>query len=214
MMLGARRDDVPEEEQADNHSPYVVFDDSVLGDQAALLAHLAVRQVVEWESRRRGSGPTTGRGTERTTGHQMREPHNKCRIATDQRRSRRNRVTDTLVITGAQVFDGDALHRHARRAGARRRGRSRPVDRGGRDAVGGRGLGGGVHRRRRRREREDTHAGPHRLPRARGDGGRRQPGRVHGAVLAAVLPRGAQPGEDACRRVSRRRGTRAARMRA
>lgn len=45
MMLGARRDDVPEEEQADNHSPFVVFDDSVLGDQAALLAHLAVRRL-------------------------------------------------------------------------------------------------------------------------------------------------------------------------
>ena len=45
MMLGARRSDVPEEEQADNHSPYVVFDDSVLGDQAALLAHLAMRRL-------------------------------------------------------------------------------------------------------------------------------------------------------------------------
>ncbi|HLS32695.1 MAG TPA: M20 family metallopeptidase, partial [Brevibacterium sp.] len=43
MMLGARRDDVPQEEQSDNHSPFVVFDDSVLGDQAALLAHLALR---------------------------------------------------------------------------------------------------------------------------------------------------------------------------
>ena len=45
MMLGARRDDVPDEQQADNHSPHVVFDDSVLGDQAALLAHLAMRRL-------------------------------------------------------------------------------------------------------------------------------------------------------------------------
>lgn len=50
MMLGARRDDVPAEEQADNHSPYVVFDDSVLGDQAALLAHLAMRRLSRGES--------------------------------------------------------------------------------------------------------------------------------------------------------------------
>ena len=50
MMLGARRDDVPEEAQADNHSPFVVFDDSVLGDQAALLAHLAMRRLSRGES--------------------------------------------------------------------------------------------------------------------------------------------------------------------
>lgn len=45
MMLGARRSDVPDAEQADNHSPNVVFDDSVLGDQAALLAHLAIARL-------------------------------------------------------------------------------------------------------------------------------------------------------------------------
>lgn len=50
MMLGARRDDVPEDQQADNHSPFVVFDDSVLGDQAALLAHLAMRRLARGES--------------------------------------------------------------------------------------------------------------------------------------------------------------------
>ncbi|WP_423057630.1 M20 metallopeptidase family protein [Brevibacterium linens] len=45
MMLGAQRSDVPDEEQADNHSPNVTFDDSVLGDQAALLAHLAIARL-------------------------------------------------------------------------------------------------------------------------------------------------------------------------
>ncbi|GAA1847563.1 M20 metallopeptidase family protein [Brevibacterium marinum] len=45
MMLGARRTDVPEERQGDNHSPFVVFDDSVLGEQAALLAHLAIERL-------------------------------------------------------------------------------------------------------------------------------------------------------------------------
>lgn len=45
MMLGAKRTDVPEEKQGDNHSPFVVFDDSVLGDQAALLAHLAIERL-------------------------------------------------------------------------------------------------------------------------------------------------------------------------
>ncbi|WP_241211575.1 hypothetical protein [Brevibacterium aurantiacum] len=30
MMLGAKRTDVPEERQGDNHSPFVIFDDSVL----------------------------------------------------------------------------------------------------------------------------------------------------------------------------------------
>ena len=54
LMLGAKRADVPEEEQADNHSPHVVFDDAVLGDQAALLAHLAVRRL------RRGSAAGSG----------------------------------------------------------------------------------------------------------------------------------------------------------
>ncbi|MGO1325167.1 MAG: M20/M25/M40 family metallo-hydrolase, partial [Brevibacterium aurantiacum] len=45
MMLGAKRTDVPEERQGDNHSPFVIFDDSVLGDQAALLAHLALERL-------------------------------------------------------------------------------------------------------------------------------------------------------------------------
>ncbi|MGO1452999.1 MAG: M20 metallopeptidase family protein [Brevibacterium yomogidense] len=60
MMLGARRSDVPEEEQADNHSPYVVFDDSVLGDQAALLAHLAMRRLSCGESRVAGESAAHG----------------------------------------------------------------------------------------------------------------------------------------------------------
>ncbi|MDK8436260.1 MULTISPECIES: M20 family metallopeptidase [unclassified Brevibacterium] len=45
MMLGAKRTDVPEERQGNNHSPFVVFDDSVLGDQAGLLAHLAIARL-------------------------------------------------------------------------------------------------------------------------------------------------------------------------
>ncbi|MDN5585411.1 MAG: M20 family metallopeptidase [Brevibacterium sp.] len=45
MMLGAKRTDVPEDEQGDNHSPFVIFDDTVLGDQAALLAHLALERL-------------------------------------------------------------------------------------------------------------------------------------------------------------------------
>lgn len=45
MLLGAKRTDVPEERQGDNHSPFVVFDDTVLGDQAALLAHLAIERL-------------------------------------------------------------------------------------------------------------------------------------------------------------------------
>ena len=45
MMLGAKRTDVPEEKQGDNHSPFVIFDDTVLGDQAALLAHLALERL-------------------------------------------------------------------------------------------------------------------------------------------------------------------------
>lgn len=47
MMLGAKRTDVPEDQQGDNHSPFVVFDDSVLGDQAALLAHLALERLAK-----------------------------------------------------------------------------------------------------------------------------------------------------------------------
>lgn len=45
MMLGAKRTDVPEERQGNNHSPFVVFDDSVLGDQAAVLSHLATERL-------------------------------------------------------------------------------------------------------------------------------------------------------------------------
>ena len=46
IMLGARRPDVPSDQPvADNHSPFVVFDDSVLGDQAAALAHLAAERL-------------------------------------------------------------------------------------------------------------------------------------------------------------------------
>ncbi|SMX95198.1 M20 metallopeptidase family protein [Brevibacterium antiquum] len=45
MMLGAKRTDVPEEGQGDNHSPFVIFDDTVLGDQAALLSHLALERL-------------------------------------------------------------------------------------------------------------------------------------------------------------------------
>ena len=46
MMIGAKRSDVPEERQGDNHSPFVVFDDSVLAEQAVVLAHLAARRLV------------------------------------------------------------------------------------------------------------------------------------------------------------------------
>lgn len=45
LMLGAERTDVPAEKQGNNHSPFVVFDDSVLGDQSALLAHLAIERL-------------------------------------------------------------------------------------------------------------------------------------------------------------------------
>lgn len=45
MMIGAGRKDVPEERQGNNHSPFVVFDDSVLAEQAAVLAHLATRRL-------------------------------------------------------------------------------------------------------------------------------------------------------------------------
>ncbi|WP_350270813.1 M20 family metallopeptidase [Brevibacterium sp. CBA3109] len=45
MMLGAKRTDVPEERQGDNHSPFVIFDDTVLGDQAALLSRLALERL-------------------------------------------------------------------------------------------------------------------------------------------------------------------------
>ena len=70
MMLGARRDDVPEEAQADNHSPFVVFDDSVLGDQAGA-AGSPWRCAGSHEGSQgwRGSGPTTGRGTETAAVH-------------------------------------------------------------------------------------------------------------------------------------------------
>ncbi len=45
LMLGAGRTDVPADKQGDNHSPFVVFDDSVLADQAAVLAHLACERL-------------------------------------------------------------------------------------------------------------------------------------------------------------------------
>jgi amidohydrolase len=45
LMLGARREDIPEDKQGNNHSPFVAFDDTVLGDQAALLAHLATERL-------------------------------------------------------------------------------------------------------------------------------------------------------------------------
>lgn len=54
LMLGARREDVPPERQSDNHSPNVVFDDSVLGDQAAILAHLAIARL----KKAIGAGPS------------------------------------------------------------------------------------------------------------------------------------------------------------
>ena len=47
LMLGAERTDVPAERQGNNHSPFVIFDDSVLGDQAALLAHLAIERLAK-----------------------------------------------------------------------------------------------------------------------------------------------------------------------
>ncbi|WP_209372310.1 M20 metallopeptidase family protein [Brevibacterium renqingii] len=45
LMLGAERTDVPRERQGDNHSPFVIFDDSVLADQAAILSHLAIERL-------------------------------------------------------------------------------------------------------------------------------------------------------------------------
>ncbi|WP_246490634.1 M20 metallopeptidase family protein [Brevibacterium oceani] len=47
LMLGAERTDVPADRQGNNHSPFVIFDDSVLGDQAALLAHLAIERLAQ-----------------------------------------------------------------------------------------------------------------------------------------------------------------------
>lgn len=46
FQLGARSLDAPADlTVADNHSPFVVFDDSVLGDHAAALAHLAAERL-------------------------------------------------------------------------------------------------------------------------------------------------------------------------
>ncbi|RAC94791.1 amidohydrolase, partial [Burkholderia multivorans] len=45
MMLGAGRTDVPAEQQGDNHSPFVIFDDTVLTEQAATLSHLAITRL-------------------------------------------------------------------------------------------------------------------------------------------------------------------------
>ncbi|WP_166970556.1 M20 metallopeptidase family protein [Brevibacterium atlanticum] len=47
LMFGAERTDVPADRQGNNHSPFVIFDDSVLGDQAALLAHLAIERLAK-----------------------------------------------------------------------------------------------------------------------------------------------------------------------
>jgi amidohydrolase len=46
VMVGASGDGVDPENCAGNHSPYVEFDDQVLSDQAALLAHLALTRLV------------------------------------------------------------------------------------------------------------------------------------------------------------------------
>lgn len=61
MMLGAKRADVPDEQQANNHSPFVVFDDSVLGDQAALLAHLAAKRLKRGPSAGGAESGSSGR---------------------------------------------------------------------------------------------------------------------------------------------------------
>jgi len=44
-MIGASYDGVDPEDTPSNHSPYVVFDDRVLADQAALLAKLALKHL-------------------------------------------------------------------------------------------------------------------------------------------------------------------------
>src|SRR5699024_6254834 len=54
LMLGAGRTDVPADRQGDNHSPFVIFDDSVLADQAAVLAHLALERLNLADCPRRG----------------------------------------------------------------------------------------------------------------------------------------------------------------
>jgi amidohydrolase len=46
VMVGASADDVDPANCPSNHSPYVEFDDQVLADQAALLAHLALTKLV------------------------------------------------------------------------------------------------------------------------------------------------------------------------
>jgi amidohydrolase len=45
-MIGASYDGVDPDDSPSNHSPYVVFDDRVLADQAALLARLALSHLV------------------------------------------------------------------------------------------------------------------------------------------------------------------------
>jgi amidohydrolase len=45
-MIGASPDGVDPEDSASNHSPYVVFDDRVLAEQASLLAALALERLV------------------------------------------------------------------------------------------------------------------------------------------------------------------------
>jgi len=46
IMLGARPDDVPADSAPSNHSNIVRFDDEVLADQAAALAHLATTHLI------------------------------------------------------------------------------------------------------------------------------------------------------------------------
>ena len=46
VMVGASADDVNPEDCPSNHSPYVEFDDQVLGDMSALLAQLALTKLV------------------------------------------------------------------------------------------------------------------------------------------------------------------------
>ncbi|MEU4196600.1 M20 family metallopeptidase [Kribbella sp. NPDC026611] len=46
IMLGARPDDVPADEAPSNHSSVVRFDDAVLSEQSAALAHLATHHLI------------------------------------------------------------------------------------------------------------------------------------------------------------------------
>jgi len=46
VMVGARPDDVSEEDAPSNHSSLVRFDDAVLADQAAALSQLAAKHLI------------------------------------------------------------------------------------------------------------------------------------------------------------------------